>query len=174
MRATKKFCSCTSKSNSVLEDCSSNSNVNRPSYFENLKNWVELVSPYDKRVVKEDDDKHLQLPFHSKEVNYDYQPKQPDSKQPTWPTKSGRTRAGVEAFCNTAIRNSTVGKVCSKIWKFPFDHYVQQCMDDIQVNELWKGNDMFSILLSNLDSNDQSKCKFFCFLFSFISLHCSL
>ena len=63
----------------------------------------------------------------------EYNPDQIQPEKPTWPTKSGRTKEIVEAYCNNVLIESSAGEAAMTIPGFSIKPYWQQCVDDIQV-----------------------------------------
>ena len=62
-----------------------------------------------------------------------FEPEEITDSEPTWPTKSGRTKVAAEAHCNKVLRNSDIGKVCSKISKVNISSFIEKCVEDIKV-----------------------------------------
>lgn len=65
--------------------------------------------------------------------DYEYDPPQLNFVAATWPTKSGKSQSQVERYCENEVKNSEAGRICSAISYFNFSSYVQQCIEDIQV-----------------------------------------
>ena len=130
--SSKRFCTCSS----IPTDSSTAKCEFQPSqttFFARMKDWVELVAPRANRDNTLQLNKKVFLPTIENVTNYTFKPDEPTGTIPDWPTKSGRTKDKVEEHCNNAIRNSPSGRICSIIPDFPFHHFVQQCITDIQV-----------------------------------------
>ena len=78
----------------------------------------------------------LILPPIHKHIAYEFNPDVATGIIPGWPSASGRTKKEIQAYCEQALQNSTSWEICSIIPHFPINHYVQQCITDIQVFQL--------------------------------------
>lgn len=127
----KPFCSCLSNSSGYFKvNC--NYESSQTGYIGSKEGWVQLIPPNAHIARKQNTKTEVVLPLNENPI-YTHKPEEPSGIIPKWPTKSGRTKLEVEAYCNDKIRNSTSGKICAIIPNFPFHLYTQQCVTDIQV-----------------------------------------
>ena len=129
----ESFCSCESKASGESKVTCKSNKSERPTNYDQIDDWDELVSPNAITTGEGIRNKRVILPKNDQDVNYKYNPDQPSGIIPSFPTKSGRPEVEVKAYCSNAIRNSSAGRICSAIPDFPFDHYIKQCVKDIQV-----------------------------------------
>ena len=66
-------------------------------------------------------------------IDYVYDPKPLPNVTVSWPTKLGKTKENVTDFCETAVKDSLPGKICTKINEFNFTTFIMQCVEDIKV-----------------------------------------
>ena len=128
----KRFCGCASSS-IELSTANCEFQPSQTAFFARMKDWVELVAPSAAKGNRGGLNAKVVLPRNENVTNYTFNPDKPTETVPNWPTKSGRTKEKVEEYCNSTIRNSPSGRICSIIPDFPFYHFVHQCITDIQV-----------------------------------------
>ena len=104
--------------------------------MDNSKGWTRLVPQIVVTTIQQHPNT-LPLPKSDPETDYDFKPDEPPGIVPGWPTASGRTKQKVEEYCNSVVRNSTSGQICSIIPDFPIAQYVEQCITDIQVSYIY-------------------------------------
>ena len=128
-KTTQRYCLCTSAALWELKKaCDRVSPAYTPGYGID-SNWVELVSPYSYKYYH---GRYVVLPKADNVIHF-FEPDEITDPEPTWPTKSGRTKASAEAHCNTTLRNSAVGKFCARIPNFSISLFVEKCTEDIKV-----------------------------------------
>ena len=128
----KRFCGCASNPTELFT-AKCELQPSQTTFYERMKDWVELVAPSANRGNTRHQNNKVFLPKNENATNCTFSPDRPSGIIPDWPTKSGRTKEKVEEHCNNAIRNSPSGRICSIIPGFPFHHFVHQCITDIQV-----------------------------------------
>ena len=133
----KNYCICTlSSSNKVNANCGYKSAVNRPVYSMVSQGWSKLgpssfksCGSRKRRAIATE----TTLPDYDADLDYIYDPPQLASVSITWPTKTGKTKSQVEAYCRTAVATSEPGNICSGISDFSYLPFILQCVEDVQV-----------------------------------------
>lgn len=132
-----RYCQCTAPDGAnedVVIDCSTDLSIYKDKYQLASSGYKEFRFPaLEHCEMKKQPTGDLDLPDNKPDTDL-YDPKnKTNGTAPTWPTPKGKTKIFVTNYCNNAIRNSQVGKICSKIDSFDFQQHITQCISDIQV-----------------------------------------
>ena len=129
----KYYCICKKDSNGYQEDCSHRTLIGRENYYDGFSQMTLLLHPAVKACNTKVKEPSIVLPDITKR-NETYTPLPPTGPPPTFPTITGKKKPVVRQYCENRIRNSAVGKACSIIPNFPFQNYIDICVQNVKVS----------------------------------------
>ena len=96
---------------------------------------ILLLHPTAKACNRNENKDHIVVPECCKDDVYKHNPTPTPGVTATWPTPNGKRESDAKSYCENAIRNSAVARACTVIPNFPFQDYVDQCVENVKVSK---------------------------------------